>query len=150
MQFLQNRGVASRRGVMCCHREPAYACEPRADRLEQSERVDPPRGGRLDEGCRRAHVGRGHQHPADPPLDRSPRQRDDRSGQQRLGLRVATRGRGEGLPPLRALDLPERLLDEREQRPPLVVREAERGEQSLARVGRGHVPIAARPARCPR
>ena len=28
MQTLLNRGVSTRRGIMCAHREPAYATEP--------------------------------------------------------------------------------------------------------------------------
>ena len=43
MQFMLDRGIATRRGVMCSHREPAYAKEPwrcgKGQRLEQSERA---------------------------------------------------------------------------------------------------------------
>jgi perosamine synthetase len=42
MQSLLDRGVASRRGIMCAHREPAYAREPWScgpDSLRESERA---------------------------------------------------------------------------------------------------------------
>ena len=37
MQHMLERGVATRRGIMCAHREPAYRCEPRRWALTRSE-----------------------------------------------------------------------------------------------------------------
>jgi perosamine synthetase len=37
MQSLLNRGIATRRGIMCAHREQPYASEPRSHNLRQSE-----------------------------------------------------------------------------------------------------------------
>jgi dTDP-4-amino-4,6-dideoxygalactose transaminase len=39
MQFMLDQGVATRRGVMCAHREPAYADCPRPYPLIESERA---------------------------------------------------------------------------------------------------------------
>jgi perosamine synthetase len=37
MQSLLNRGIATRRGIMCAHREQPYASEPRSHNLRQSK-----------------------------------------------------------------------------------------------------------------
>lgn len=39
MQFMLDRGIATRRGIMCAHREPAYADCPRPHPLVESERA---------------------------------------------------------------------------------------------------------------
>ena len=70
MQHLLDRGIATRRGVICAHREPAYATEPwraGAGGLAESERAqDPespapalprPRRGAAGPRCRRARRG---------------------------------------------------------------------------------------------
>ena len=39
MQHMLDRGVATRRGIMCIHREPAYADLPRRHTLNVSEQA---------------------------------------------------------------------------------------------------------------
>lgn len=39
MQRLLDEGISTRRGIMCAHREPAYADHPRLHRLDHSERA---------------------------------------------------------------------------------------------------------------
>jgi dTDP-4-amino-4,6-dideoxygalactose transaminase len=39
MQALLNRGVATRRGIMCAHREPAYSGFAKAGSLLESEKA---------------------------------------------------------------------------------------------------------------
>ena len=39
MQFMLDRGISTRRGVMCTHREEAYACVPQLSPLFESEKA---------------------------------------------------------------------------------------------------------------
>ena len=39
MQFLLDRGISTRRGIMCAHREDAYADRPQTLPLPESERA---------------------------------------------------------------------------------------------------------------
>ena len=37
MQHLLDKGIATRRGIMCAHREPPYSSHPQGQDLRQSE-----------------------------------------------------------------------------------------------------------------